>query len=127
MIFKDVIKGICNIFFKKKLLELIPPVRIFNESDKWKRIRYDDDEINEGISFLSIFLFKNRNINYYFLIDVETLYSNVMQHVMKNYENSTYRTIVDSLLDIKCCARCVFRFLGVRDYKCYATSEEVTI
>ncbi|RGB25704.1 hypothetical protein C1646_801714 [Rhizophagus diaphanus] len=88
--------------------ELIPPVRISKETDKWKRIRCDDndDETNE---------------------DIETLYSNVMQHVRKNYVNLTYQTIVDTMLDIKCCARCIFRFLGIRDYKCYAKSEEVLL
>lgn len=44
---------------KKKKIELIPPVRISKETDRWKRIRRDDDnddETNEGNQTIFAFL-----------------------------------------------------------------------
>ncbi|CAG8618877.1 3281_t:CDS:10 [Cetraspora pellucida] len=96
------------IMSKKRLWEtdhdLTLPTRIPDESDKWKRIRCD--EISQ---------------------DIENFYEDIVKQISCYNNNDAIPIIIDTMLNSKCCARCILRFLNVHDYNLYSASEEVLL
>ncbi|KAF0381857.1 trna pseudouridine synthase pus10 [Gigaspora margarita] len=93
---------------KKRLWEtdhdLSLPTRISEESDKWKRIRCD--EVSQ---------------------DIENSYEDIIKQISHYNNDETTSIIIDTMLNSKCCARCILRFLNVHDYKMYSASEEALL
>ncbi|CAG8783172.1 10488_t:CDS:2, partial [Cetraspora pellucida] len=77
------------------------PTRIPDESDKWKRIRCD--EVSQ---------------------DIENFYEDIVKQISCYNNNDAIPIIIDTMLNSKCCARCILRFLNVHDYNIYSASEE---
>ncbi|CAJ0751921.1 19683_t:CDS:10 [Entrophospora sp. SA101] len=79
---------------------LLSTTLVPSESDRWKRIRYNFEDVN----------------------DIKALYHQIIQQVQRNIVT---KTIIEILLNLKCCARCILRFLNVKDYKTYCASEKI--
>ncbi|CAG8598857.1 5108_t:CDS:10, partial [Scutellospora calospora] len=84
--------------------ELTLPTRISDESDRWKRIRCD--EVSE---------------------DIENFYEDIRTQILRYNNKEAITIIIETMLNSKCCARCILRFLNVHDYNIYSASEEVLL
>ncbi|RHZ80312.1 hypothetical protein Glove_137g76 [Diversispora epigaea] len=72
-------------------------VRIQSDTDRWKRIRYE-----EGPQDLD----------------------KVCEQVFLNNSKEATSAIIETMLELKCCARCILRYLNILDYDFYFAPEE---
>ncbi|CAG8488695.1 9316_t:CDS:2, partial [Diversispora eburnea] len=73
------------------------PTRIQSETDRWKRIRCE-----EGSQDLD----------------------KICEQVFLDNSKEATSAIIETMLELKCCARCILRYLNVLDYDFYFASEE---
>ncbi|CAG8616758.1 7928_t:CDS:10 [Ambispora leptoticha] len=84
------------------------------EGDTYKRIRFVDTISNDNIAEQEI-------------KDDNTLYTRIRLEIMNCMSLLEAEQIIDALLTLNCCARCVFRFLGIFSYDYYCADEEVLL
>ncbi|KAG9300536.1 hypothetical protein G9A89_002414 [Geosiphon pyriformis] len=78
----------------------------FEDLDKWKRIRFDEkDETQE----------------------FDALYENILELFSEDFTTQRARVLIDALLKASCCARCILRFLGLKNFDCYSWTEETLL
>ncbi|CAG8538815.1 17464_t:CDS:10 [Acaulospora morrowiae] len=81
--------------------ELVQPTRS-TETDKWKKARREEN--TQGI---------------------DEIYIDFKKQVFRHNTNELALVIIEVMLDLGCCARCVFRYLNVQNYDVYSEPKEI--